>query len=198
MAITRKNSIYSKVKNKNDIIVQIITALMLIFSIIVYYFTKSKDVTMVVVVICFFCIPFLRKNKSVYNYKMNINKIVSNELLKLNNKYVIYNDILIDEDGNNINQLVLSEFGIFCIQTEESYTKDASNSMLNLLKDKGLDDSKVYPIIVREEDKSKEIKESDNIAVIEPRKILGFINSKKEKVIDKNNIKIIEDAIKNN
>lgn len=198
MAITRKNSIYTKDRNKNDTIVQLITALMLIFAIVVYYFTKSKDVTMAVIIICFFGIAFLHKNKSVHNYKININKIVSNELLKLNNKYIIYNDILIDEDGNNINQLVLSEFGIFCIQTEEPYTKNISKSILKLLKSKGLDDAKVYPIIVCEEDKSKGINESDNISAIEPRKILGFINSKKEKTIDKNNIKIIEDAIKNN
>lgn len=198
MAITRKKSIYIEEKNKSDAKVQAITAVMLIFAIFIYHFTKSKNETIAIVIICFICISFLFRNKDTYDYKMNINKIVSKELSKLNNKYIVYNDILIGEDGNNINHLVLSKFGIFFIQLEENGIKNILNSILSLLSDNGLEDVKVYPIIISEKDKCEEIDESEDLTAIEPRKIISFINSKKEKIIDKNNIKLIEEAIKNN
>jgi|GEM_PF-6778589 hypothetical protein len=120
MAITKKKETSLKIKRRNELIIQLITIMMGLFSIPIFMVTRNIYTTIVVILLCFIIVwRYIRKRK-IYDYGIKGEMETAKELSKLNNKYYVYNDIIIGgkEKGAQIDHLVLSPYGIFAIETK--------------------------------------------------------------------------------
>lgn len=120
MAITKRKETSLKIKKRNEFIIQLVTIIMGLLSIPVYMITRNRYITIILIVLCFIIVLRYIKKRKIYDYGIKGEMETANELSKLNNKYYIYNDIIIGgkEKGAQIDHLVLSPYGMFCIETK--------------------------------------------------------------------------------
>lgn len=120
MAIIKtKETSLNKKKFKN-IIFQFISMILCIVSIYSYVFYRNIYASVIIFFIGLTGSIHFRKKSKIYRYGIQGEKSVAKLLCKLNNKYMVYNDITIGgkERGAQIDHLVLSPYGIFCIETK--------------------------------------------------------------------------------
>lgn len=225
MAITKKKET-SLNKKRNDYIIQGLTIAMGILSIVIYAFTRNIHSTIFIVVVCFIISIRFTGKTQIYDYGIKGELAIANELLKLNNKYLIYNDIVIGgkEKGAQIDHLVVSPYGLFCIETknmrgtiigkedddnwiQRKAGKDGKiyekqfynpckqssghvNALKNMLSHGNFRDIKVYSVVVFNHnfDTKLEIK-TKVTTVIELDKLINFMQSEKNSIMDSNKIK---------
>ena len=120
MAIIKNKEISLNRKSNNDLILQLIGILMCIAAIPVYAFFRNIYISAAIILIAFVVITYFSKQRKIYKYGIKGEKEIAKLLSNLNNKYIVYNDIVIGgkEKGAQIDHLVLSPYGIFCIETK--------------------------------------------------------------------------------
>lgn len=232
MAVTKKKETSLNIKRRNDFIIQGLTIAMGILSIIVYIFTRNIYITIFIVVICFIISSKFTGKTKIYGYGIKGELAIAKELSKLNDKYLIYNDIVIGgkEKGAQIDHLVLSPYGIFCIETKnmrgtitgkeednnwiqrktgkngkifekEFYNpcKQSGghvNALKNMLVHGNFHDIKVYSVVVFNHNFDTKLDiNTKTTTVIELDKLINFVQSEKNSIIDTNKIKAISKLI---
>lgn len=101
-------------------LLQIIVMLIGITSLPIYKYTKNLWISLAIILICIVWVIYLNKKRNIYKAGISGEKIVGKILEKLDDNYIVYNDIVIGEreKGAQIDHLVLSKFGLFCIETK--------------------------------------------------------------------------------
>lgn len=120
MAIIKSKEKSLNRKSNNDLVIELIGVLMCIAAIPVYAFFRNIYTSVIIIVIAFIVIVHFSNRRKIYKYGIEGEKDISKLLATLNNKYMVYNDIVIGgtEKGAQIDHLVLSPYGIFCIETK--------------------------------------------------------------------------------
>ncbi|WP_010240986.1 nuclease-related domain-containing protein [Clostridium arbusti] len=120
MAVIKSKEKSLNRKSNNDLVIELIGVLMCIAAIPVYAFFRNIYTSAVIIIIAFTVIVHFSKRRKIYKYGIEGEKHISKLLDTLNNKYMVYNDIVIGgkERGAQIDHLVLSPYGIFCIETK--------------------------------------------------------------------------------
>lgn len=120
MAIIKNKETSLSRKSNMDLMFQLIGILMCLAAIPFYYFFRNIYTTAVMILIALVTIIHFSKQRKIYKYGIQGEKDIAQILSVLNNKYIIYNDIIIGgkEKGAQIDHLVLSPYGVFCIETK--------------------------------------------------------------------------------
>ncbi|WP_041711324.1 nuclease-related domain-containing protein [Clostridium pasteurianum] len=120
MAIIKNKEKSLNRKNNNSWFVEFIGILMCIAAIPVYAFFRNIYTSFVIILVAFAVIIHFSKKRKIYKAGIQGEKEIAKLLDSLNNRYLVYNDIVIGgkERGAQIDHLVLSPYGIFCIETK--------------------------------------------------------------------------------
>lgn len=120
MAIIKNKETSLNRKSNNDLIFEFIGVLMCIAGIPIYVFSRNIYTSAFIILIAIVIIIYFSKQRKIYKYGIQGEKDIAQILSVLNNKYIIYNDIIIGgkEKGAQIDHLVLSPYGVFCIETK--------------------------------------------------------------------------------
>ncbi|AJA48938.1 NERD domain-containing protein [Clostridium pasteurianum DSM 525 = ATCC 6013] len=120
MAIIKSKETSLNIKWIKNLIFQIVAFLTCIASVYAYVYYKNIYISLIIFVVAFIGIIHFHNRSKIYKYGIQGEKAVSKLLCNLSNKYIVYNDIIIGgkEKGAQIDHLVLSTYGIFCIETK--------------------------------------------------------------------------------
>lgn len=120
MAIIKNKETSLDKKNNRDLFLEIIAAVICISSIAIFIKTHNIYITVVIFIVAFFAALHLHKQRKIYKFGITGEKAVAKLLSQLDNNYIVYNDIIIGgkEKGAQIDHLVLSPYGLFCIETK--------------------------------------------------------------------------------
>lgn len=120
MAIIKNKERSLNKKSNNSLLMKFVGILMCIASIPIYAFFRNTYLSAVIILIALLIIVHFSKERKLYRYGIQGEKEIAELLATLNNKYIVYNDIIIGgkEKGAQIDHLVLSPYGIFCIETK--------------------------------------------------------------------------------
>ena len=143
MAIIKRKEKSLDIKSNKNLFEQFILALICIGAIPVYKYTGNLYISFAIVIITAALIMYLRKKRNIYKSGITGEKTVAGLLQRLDNYYIVYNDIVIGdkEKGAQIDHLVVSPFGIFCIETKNMrgtiIGKENDNNWLQKKNSKG-------------------------------------------------------------
>lgn len=120
MAIIKNKEKSLNKKSNNSLLMKFAGILMCIAAIPIYALFRNTYLSAVIILIALLIIVHFSKERKLYRYGIQGEKEIAELLATLNNKYIVYNDIVIGgkEKGAQIDHLVLSPYGIFCIETK--------------------------------------------------------------------------------
>ncbi|MFT8314149.1 MAG: nuclease-related domain-containing protein [Clostridium sp.] len=120
MAIVKNKERSLNKKSNNSLMMKFFGILMCISAIPIYAFFRNIYLSAVIILIALLIIVHFSRERKLYKYGIQGEKDIAELLATLNNKYIVYNDIVIGgkEKGAQIDHLVLSPYGIFCIETK--------------------------------------------------------------------------------
>lgn len=120
MAIIKNKETSLDKKSFGDFLKELLALLVCVGSIPLYLYTKNLYISAVIMIASALTVLHLHKQRKIYKAGISGEKTVARLLESLDNNYIIYNDIIIGgrEKGAQIDHLVLSPYGIFCIETK--------------------------------------------------------------------------------
>lgn len=120
MAIIKNKETSLDKKSFRDLFIELLALIICVASIPIYMYTKNLYISAAVMIVFAVTVLHLHKQRKIYRAGISGEKTVAKLLERLDNNYLVYNDIIIGgkEKGAQIDHLVLSPYGLFCIETK--------------------------------------------------------------------------------
>lgn len=120
MAIIKNKETSLDKKSYRDLFLEVLAWTVSISSVVIFIKTHNIYIAALILIAAFFGAVRLHKQRKIYKFGIAGEKTVAKLLAKLDDNYIVYNDIIIGgkEKGAQIDHLVLSPYGLFCIETK--------------------------------------------------------------------------------
>lgn len=120
MAIIKNKETSLDKKSYRDLFLEVLAWIVCISSVVIFIKAHNIYIAALILIAAFFSAVHLHKQRKIYKFGIAGEKTVAKLLAKLDDSYIVYNDIIIGgkEKGAQIDHLVLSPYGLFCIETK--------------------------------------------------------------------------------
>lgn len=120
MAIIKNKETSLDKKSYRDLFLEVLAWIVCISSVVIFIKIHNIFIAALILIVGLFSAVHLHKQRKIYKFGIAGEKTVAKLLAKLDDNYIVYNDIIIGgkEKGAQIDHLVLSPYGLFCIETK--------------------------------------------------------------------------------